>query len=153
MASRRSVEACLEVGRGLQVLKVACGHGQFLPRLEALGLEDRVARRFMQSAAKFAAIGSNAALTKAIGSQSKLFEMLVFISPDQAKKAVAFLDQYADAVAEEQEVSSPVEAAQVRSFVQLARQVIAQRESALSTREVLERIRSRLGDEHGPEKG
>lgn len=82
----------------------------------------------------------------------KLFEMLVFISPDQAKKAVAFLDQYADAVAGEQQASAPVEAAEVRSFVQLARQTIAYRESALSTREVLGRIRSRLGDEHGPEK-
>ena len=74
---RRSVEACLEVGRGLQVLKVACGHGQFLPRLDVLGLDVNVAGRFMRSAAKFASLGSNAALTKAIGSQSKLFEMLV----------------------------------------------------------------------------
>lgn len=74
---RRSVEACLEVGRGLQVLKIACGHGSFIERLDVLGLEDRVARRFMQSAAKFASLGSNSALTKALGNQSKLFEMLV----------------------------------------------------------------------------
>ncbi|HBO4355069.1 TPA: hypothetical protein L4U31_002826 [Pseudomonas aeruginosa] len=74
---RRSVEACLEVGRGLQVLKVACGHGQFLPRLDVLGIDVNVAGRFMKSAAKFASLGSNAALTKAIGNQSKLFEMLV----------------------------------------------------------------------------
>lgn len=74
---RRSVEACLEVGRGLQVLKAACGHGQFLPRLEVLGIEHSVAKRFMQTAAKFSSLGTNAALTKALGSQSKLFEMLV----------------------------------------------------------------------------
>ena len=74
---RRSVEACLEVGRGLQVLKLACGHGSFIERLDSLGLEDRVARRFMQSAAKFATLPSSPALAKAIGSQSKLFEMLV----------------------------------------------------------------------------
>ena len=74
---RRSVEACLEVGRGLVVLKTACEHGQFLPRLEVLGIEHSVAKRFIQSATKFSCLGSNAALTKALGNQSKLFEMLV----------------------------------------------------------------------------
>lgn len=74
---RRSVEACLEVGRGLQVLKLACAHGEFGSRLEALGLDRTVAARFMASAAKFASIGSNSAVAKAIGSQTKLFEMLV----------------------------------------------------------------------------
>lgn len=74
---RRSVEACLEVGRGLQVLKVACGHGQFLPRLELLGIETRVAQKFMASACRFSSIGSHSAMTKAIGNQTKLFEMLV----------------------------------------------------------------------------
>lgn len=74
---RRSVEACLEVGRGLQVLKVACGHGEFIPRLDALGIDRNVAIRFMQSAAKFSSLGSDSALTKALGNQSKLFEMLV----------------------------------------------------------------------------
>jgi hypothetical protein len=73
---RRSVEACLEVGRGLAVLKAACEHGQFMGRLDVLGIETRVAQRFMASAARF----SNAASTpllKAAGNQTKLFEMLV----------------------------------------------------------------------------
>lgn len=73
---RRSVEACLQVGMGLRVLKTACAHGEFMSRLDVLGIEARVAQRFMASAAKF----SNAASTpllKAIGSQTKLFEMLV----------------------------------------------------------------------------
>ncbi len=74
---RRSVEACLEVGRGLQVLKKACGHGQFMYRLDALGIDVNVAGRFMKSATKFASLGSNAAMAKAIGNQTKLFEMLV----------------------------------------------------------------------------
>lgn len=73
---RRSVEACLEVGRGLQVLKAACSHGNFLPRLEALGLEPSVAQRFMTAAAKFSRFTS-LPLLKAIDGQSKLFEMLV----------------------------------------------------------------------------
>lgn len=73
---RRSVEACLEVGRGLAVLKSACDHGQFAARLDVLGIDKYVASRFMQSAAKFSKLPSNATL-KAIGNQTKLFEMLV----------------------------------------------------------------------------
>ncbi|BEU96589.1 DUF3102 domain-containing protein [Acidovorax sp. DW039] len=73
---RRSVEACLEVGRGLAVLKAACPHGQFTARLEVLGIEVRVAQKFMASAAKFANAASTP-LLKAVGNQTKLFEMLV----------------------------------------------------------------------------
>jgi len=73
---RRSVEACLEVGRGLAVLKAACQHGQFTTRLEVLGIEVRVAQKFMASAAKFAN-ASSTPLLKAVGNQTKLFEMLV----------------------------------------------------------------------------
>ena len=73
---RRSVEACLEVGKGLSVLKAACEHGQFLQRLDALGIEARVAQKFMASALKFANAASTP-LLKAAGNQTKLFEMLV----------------------------------------------------------------------------
>ena len=73
---RRSVEACLEVGRGLTVLKEACPHGQFMARLDVLGIEARVAQRFMQSALKFSN-ASSTPLLKAAGNQTKLFEMLV----------------------------------------------------------------------------
>ncbi|SED48721.1 hypothetical protein [Pseudomonas anguilliseptica] len=72
---RRSVEACLEVGRGLSVLKAACEHGQFMARLDVLGVERTVAARFMQAATKFA--GRTAPMLKAIGNQTKLFEMLI----------------------------------------------------------------------------
>lgn len=81
---RRSVEACLEVGRGLAVLKQACEHGQFLSRLDVLGIETRVAQRFMQSAIRF----SNAASTpllEAAGNQTKLFELLV-LDDDQVEE-------------------------------------------------------------------
>lgn len=74
---RRSVEACLEVGRGLAVLKAACGHGNFAARLDVLGMEASVARRFMQAAAKFSNRALTHDLTKAIGNQTKLFELLV----------------------------------------------------------------------------
>lgn len=74
---RRSVEACLEVGRGLRVLKEACEHGNFVARLEAIGLDRHVAARFIQAATKFSNVPTSAHLTKAIGTQSKLLEMLV----------------------------------------------------------------------------
>jgi hypothetical protein len=73
---RRSVEACLQVGMGLCALKAACQHGEFTDRLDVLGIEQRVAQRFMYSATRF----SNAASTPllaAAGNQTKLFEMLV----------------------------------------------------------------------------
>ena len=74
---RRSVEACLEVGRGLQVLKVACGHGNFIARLEAMRIDRHVAKRFITAAIKFSSLPSSSVLTKAIGNQTKLIEMLV----------------------------------------------------------------------------
>jgi len=74
---RRSVEACLEVGRGLAVLKAACGHGNFIARLDVLGIEPRVAQKFTQVAIKLSNAPTSAHLIKAIGNQSKLFEMMV----------------------------------------------------------------------------
>jgi hypothetical protein len=73
---RRSVEACMELGRGLCVLKAACGHGNFIARLGVLQMSPDLAQRLMQAAVKF----SNTAaprLLKAVNSQSKLLELLV----------------------------------------------------------------------------
>ena len=74
---RRSVEACLEVGKGLRVLKEACQHGNFVARLDVLGIDRHVAARFIQAAVKFSNVPTSAHLTQAIGTQSKLLEMLV----------------------------------------------------------------------------
>lgn len=73
---RRSVEACLEVGKGLRVLKEACAHGNFMARLDVLGIEGSVAVRFMQAANRFPKAATSQ-LLKAAGTQSKLFEMLI----------------------------------------------------------------------------
>lgn len=73
---RRSVEACLEVGRGLLILKEACPHGNFLARLDVLGVDKRLAQRFMQAVFKFSKAASTPLLSAA-GNQTKLFEMLV----------------------------------------------------------------------------
>jgi hypothetical protein len=59
---RRSVEACLEVGKGLCVLKEACAHGNFMARLDVLGIDVHVASRFMQSAIKFSKLPTSATL-------------------------------------------------------------------------------------------
>lgn len=74
---RRSVEVCLEVGRGLIVLKAICEHGNFIARLDVMGVDRKVSAKFMQSARKFSNVSSTAHLTKAIGNQTKLFEMLI----------------------------------------------------------------------------
>lgn len=73
---RRSVEACLEVGRGLTVLKASCGHGNFTARLDVLGIEERVAQKFMGTARRFSKPASTP-LLNAAGNQTKLFEMLL----------------------------------------------------------------------------
>lgn len=74
---RRTVDACLETGRMLLLLKERVGHGHFEERLEHLGLAPRAARKFMQSAYKFANRPLTAGLKNAIGSQTKLIELLV----------------------------------------------------------------------------
>lgn len=84
---RRSVEACLEVGRGLSVLKEACPHGQFLSRLEVIGLDRKVAAKFMQAVEKFSNVSSTRHFAAAIGSQTKLFELLV-LDDDQIEDLV-----------------------------------------------------------------
>lgn len=85
---RRSVEACLEVGRGLAVLKEACEHGEFIARLGVLGMDRHVAARFALAAAKFSNVPPAAHLTEAIGSQSKLFELLV-LDADEVQELAA----------------------------------------------------------------
>lgn len=81
---RRSVEACLEVGKGLRVLKEACGHGNFVARLDVLNIDTSVAIRFMQAANKFPKAATSQ-LLKAAGNQSKLFEMLI-LDEDQIEE-------------------------------------------------------------------
>ena len=82
---RRSVEACLEVGRGLVVLKAACSHGHFMARLDVLGIDVKVADKFMAAARKFSNYALTSNLTRAIGNQTKLFEML-FLDDEQIEE-------------------------------------------------------------------
>jgi hypothetical protein len=79
---RRSVEACLEVGRGLLVLKQVCAHGNFITRLSELSVDRKVAAKFMQAARKFSNVSSTRHLLSKIDSQTKLFELLVLDDED-----------------------------------------------------------------------
>lgn len=51
---RRTVEAILETGKRLLVLKELTPHGEFTQRVEMLGFSSATARRFMQAASKTA---------------------------------------------------------------------------------------------------
>lgn len=73
---QRTAEACLELGKRLVLLKEASLHGEFLPRLELLGIERKSAHRFMNVASKFANVSTSRHL-KLINGQSTLLELLV----------------------------------------------------------------------------
>lgn len=75
---RHGAEACLDAGRCLVLLKAVCPHGEFTSRVETLGIEPRLARRMMQAARKFSRSATTANLAKITGSQTKLFELLVW---------------------------------------------------------------------------
>ncbi|MBS0474141.1 MAG: DUF3102 domain-containing protein [Proteobacteria bacterium] len=85
---QRSVEACLEVGRGLVVLKELCGHGHFMDRLDAMQLNPGVARKFMQAARKFPKRSSTSVL-EVVGNQTKLFELMI-LDEDQLDELEEF---------------------------------------------------------------
>jgi len=84
---RRSVEAVLEIGKGLLVLKAACPHGEFMRRLEALCFDQRAANRFMQSAVKFSKWSTSTTLLPKIDTTSKLIELLVLDDEELAELA------------------------------------------------------------------
>lgn len=74
---RRSVEAVLEMGKRLLLLKEVAGHGSFVERIEALGIGERMAQRFMASTLKFSKASSTSLLTLPNLNQGKLLELLV----------------------------------------------------------------------------
>jgi len=72
---RRTVEACLELGKRLLLLKEITPHGEFSQRIELLGINERMGRRFMSATLKFAKTDSKSVL-KAAGNQTKLLELI-----------------------------------------------------------------------------
>lgn len=73
---QRTVEACLELGKRLLILKEMTPHGEFKQRTEMLNISYRTANRFMTTALRFSK-SDNLSLLKAAGNQSKLLELLV----------------------------------------------------------------------------
>lgn len=73
---RRSVEAVLELGKRLLLLKELTQHGEFTKRIEGLGMGADLSRRIMAATLKFSKRESNRVL-EAAGTQSKLLELVV----------------------------------------------------------------------------
>ncbi|WP_314338928.1 DUF3102 domain-containing protein [Acinetobacter guillouiae] len=73
---QRTVEACMELGKRLLILKEMTPHGEFKQRIDMLNINERTARRFMTTALKFNKT-DNLSVLKAAGNQSKLLELLV----------------------------------------------------------------------------
>ncbi|WP_422096759.1 hypothetical protein [Variovorax sp.] len=72
--SQTSGERLVEIGRALIALKAACRHGEFLLRLETLGVGPAKAQKAMAVAQR---LGGRKRLIAAAGSGSKLIELLV----------------------------------------------------------------------------
>lgn len=73
---RRTVEACLELGKRLLLLKEKTLHGQFKQRLELLGFSERTAQRFMQAALKTSKSATVAHLAKISDHSGKFLELI-----------------------------------------------------------------------------
>lgn len=73
---QRSVEAVLELGKRLLILKEITPHGEFKQRTEMLGFSSRMAQKLMSAVLKFSKANSSSLLAKA-GSQTKILELVI----------------------------------------------------------------------------
>lgn len=73
---RKTVEACLELGKRLLLLKELSNHGEFIGRVELLGFSRRSAHRFMQAAAQTAKCANLAHLSRQVKSASAFLELV-----------------------------------------------------------------------------
>jgi len=79
---QRAAEACLELGKRLLLLKEMSGHGDFVARIELMGMNKRSAQRFMSTARKFTKSDKLSLLVPKVGAQQKLLELLVLDDDD-----------------------------------------------------------------------
>lgn len=84
---QRTVEACMEIGKRLLLIKEQTPHGEFNKRIEILNFTPRMAQKFMSAVLKFSKTNSNSLLQK-VGNQTKLLE-LVMLDDDE----INLLDQ------------------------------------------------------------
>lgn len=87
---RRSVEALLEAGKRLLLLKEVTSHGEFAQRVEMLGFSGRTAQRFMQAATKVSKSANLAVLSSQVKSASAFLELITH--DDDVIEEVAQLD-------------------------------------------------------------
>jgi len=73
---RRTIEEVFEIGKSLLIMKELSPHGEFAKRAELLGIQPRMAQKFMSSVLKFSNANSNS-LLNAAGNQTKMLELLV----------------------------------------------------------------------------
>lgn len=73
---RRTVEAILETGKRLLVLKELTPHGEFTMRVELLGFHIKTAQRFMQAASKTAKSDKLSFLSTQVKSTSAFLELV-----------------------------------------------------------------------------
>lgn len=78
---QRSVEAVMELGKRLLILKEITPHGEFTKRIEMLGISKRTAQRFMSVVLKFSKTTSMSLLQKS-SNGTKLLELMVLDDDD-----------------------------------------------------------------------
>lgn len=78
---QRTVEACMELGKRLLILKEMTPHGEFNKRIEMLNFNPRMAQKFMSAVLKFSKANSNTLLQK-VGNQTKLLELVALDDDD-----------------------------------------------------------------------
>ena len=87
---RQTVEAILQTGKRLLLLKEMTPHGEFARRAELLGFSDRTAQRFMQAALKTAKSAKLAVLSNQVKNGSAFLELVTH--DDEELKALDDLD-------------------------------------------------------------
>lgn len=89
---RRTVEAILETGKRLLVMKELTPHGEFEKRVELLGFSTRTARRFMQAASKTAKSDILADLSKQAKNGLAFLELVTH--DEDSLKTLAEMDEF-----------------------------------------------------------
>lgn len=89
---RRTVEACLELGKRLLLLKELTPHGEFEPRVELLGFAPQSARRFIGAAAKTAKSLKMSDLSTRAKNVSAFLELVTHADDEDALEALSQSD-------------------------------------------------------------
>ena len=122
---RRSVEALLECGKRLLLLRELTPHGEFISRVELLGFSERTAQRFMQASAKTAKSANLAALATQVKSASAFLELVTHDDDDlEALKDIDDIDRMSAS-----ELRAALREAQAESEAQ--NQLLAEKNKAL----------------------